>query len=99
MMAPSGRYVDSLMARGSGADEQVYVPLADVGSLTQLLSTPPHSEDFALSSSELVYMPNDPLEVTDDGMGITDETAETILSTAEILEEEGDVVKVWTNLA
>jgi transcriptional/translational regulatory protein YebC/TACO1 len=78
---------------------QVYVPIPDVGSLTQLLSTPPHSDDFALTSSELVYLPNDPLEVTDDGMGITEETAEAISNTADILEDEGDVVKVWTNLA
>jgi transcriptional/translational regulatory protein YebC/TACO1 len=47
----------------------------------------------------LVYVPQDALDVTEDGMGITEDQAESIIKTAELLEEEGDVVKVWTNLA
>jgi len=81
------------------ADGQVYTPLAELGNLTSTLSAPPHSEHYSVVSSELVYVPQDPLDVTEDGMGITEEQAEAIIKTAELLEEEGDVVKVWTNLA
>lgn len=63
------------------------------------LSKPPLDKELAISSSEVAYIPSDPLEVSDDGMGLTEEQAEVLMQVSEALEEEMDVVKVFTNLA
>lgn len=78
---------------------QVYTSTTDLGSLTNLFNKPPHNADFSLISAELAYIPSDPLEVSEDGAGIPETKAESIMSLVEALEDDGDVVKVWTNLA
>lgn len=48
-----------------------------------------------------MFLPNDPLKVLEqgeDGEGITEETMESVMRLVDILEEENEVVKVWTNL-
>ena len=44
-------------------------------------------------------MPTDPLEISEDGMGLSEEQADIMMQVSEALEEDSDVVKVWTNLA
>ncbi len=62
------------------------------------LSTPPLDKELSILSSELAYVPSDPMEVSDDGMGVTEDQADIILQVSETLEEDSDVVKVWSNL-
>ena len=74
----------------------------DLGTLTSLLTSPPHNAAYALRTSELAFLPNDPLPVLaegEDGEGVSEDKAESILRLVETLEEEPEIVKVWTNLA
>lgn len=68
--------------------------------LTTLLTSPPHDSLYSLQSSELAYLANEPVPVaTAEGEdGITEEQAEKIDRCVDMLEEESDTVKVWTNL-
>ena len=78
---------------------QVYTELSDLGTVNNQLTTPPLDKDLAVISSEPAYVPSDPLDVRDDGMGLTEEQADLMVQVSEALEEDGDVVKVWSNLA
>lgn len=67
---------------------------SDLGTVTSALS---NEELYSISDSELVYIPNDPVEVGPEG--IDEERAEAVEKAVGNLEEEPDVVRVWTNLA
>ncbi|WVQ68378.1 uncharacterized protein L199_006585 [Kwoniella botswanensis] len=87
-----------------GVEYEISIPTSSLSSLTTLLSSPPHTEHYAVQTSDLVYVPTDPLQIlegTSDGEaeGIDEDTAENIFRIVDLLEEENDVVKVWTNLA
>ena len=53
------------------------------------------STSYTVRSSELAYVPVEPL----DGDGLSEERAEGIMRVVDGLEQETDVVKVWTNYA
>nr|XP_018261599.1 mitochondrial protein [Kwoniella dejecticola CBS 10117]OBR83757.1 mitochondrial protein [Kwoniella dejecticola CBS 10117] len=82
---------------------EISTPTSELSSLTTLFSNPPHSANYSIQSSDLVFVPTDPLKILEDGEegdgeGISEETAEGVMKIVDLLEEEGDVVKVWTNL-
>lgn len=82
---------------GSVEFEVITTP-SDLSSITSTLQSNPA---YSLQSSDLVFLPNDPLKVLEqgeDGEGITEETMESVMRLVDILEEENEVVKVWTNL-
>ncbi|WVN86249.1 uncharacterized protein L203_101410 [Cryptococcus depauperatus CBS 7841] len=79
--------------------EVITTPMA-LSSLTQILSS---NSSYTLQSSDLIYVPNDPIKVLDEEAeegeeGLKEETVESAIRLIELLEEEGEVVKVWTNL-
>lgn len=79
---------------------QVSTPPTDLSSITNALTT--SSSLYDLQSSELVFVPNDPLSLLgpgEEGEGVSEDQAEGILKLVDALEEESDVVKVWTNIA
>ncbi|RSH88359.1 uncharacterized protein EHS24_000898 [Apiotrichum porosum] len=69
----------------------------DLGSLTSLLTSAPHDAAYSLRSSELAYVATDPVVVGEEG-GVDEDQAQNIGKTIDALEEEPDVVKVWTNM-
>ncbi|OXC67584.1 hypothetical protein AYX13_03876 [Cryptococcus neoformans] len=82
---------------GSVEFEVITTP-SDLSSITSTLQSNPA---YSLQSSDLVFLPNDPLKVLEEGQegeGITEETMESVMRLVDILEEENEVVKVWTNL-
>ncbi|WVW85496.1 hypothetical protein I302_107534 [Kwoniella bestiolae CBS 10118] len=86
-----------------GVEFEISIPTSSLSSLTTLISSPPYTSHYAVQSSDLVYVPTDPLQILEEGVnegeGITEDTAESVFKIVDLLEEEGDVVKVWTNLA
>ncbi|WOO77245.1 putative transcriptional regulatory protein [Vanrija pseudolonga] len=79
-----------------GKDEPVWevrTAPTDLGALTDLLTSPPHDASYALVSSELAFLPLDPLPVDE-----TDDHFEAAARIAQLLEDDADVVKVWTNI-
>lgn len=81
---------------GEGHWEVITSP-GDLSTVTTSLSSPPHDKLYSVNNSELAYIPNDPVEVGPEG--IDEERAEAIEKAIAALEEEPDVVRVWTNLA
>lgn len=79
---------------------QVVSAPTDLGTLTTLLTSPPHDTLYTLQTSELAYLPNDPVPVTEDGDGasVSEDKVETVMKGVSALEDEADVVRVWTNL-
>ncbi|WWC71455.1 uncharacterized protein I206_105411 [Kwoniella pini CBS 10737] len=82
---------------------EITTSTSKLSSLTNLFSNLPHSNNYSIQSSDLVYIPIDPLKILeegeeDKGEGINEETFESVMKIVDLLEEEGDVVKVWTNL-
>lgn len=78
--------------------KKVITTPSDLSSITSTLQSNPA---YSLQSSDLVFLPNDPLKVLEEGQegeGITEETMESVMRLVDILEEENEVVKVWTNL-
>lgn len=82
---------------------QIYTPATELSAITNVLGSPAHRDNWQVQSSELAWIPNDPLTVEgeggDSGMGVSVESAENVQKAIELLEDEQDVVKVWTNLA
>ncbi|WVR09496.1 hypothetical protein IAU60_006564 [Kwoniella sp. DSM 27419] len=81
---------------------EITTPSSSLSPLTTLLSNPPHSAHYTLQSSNLVFIPNDPVPVVESeagGGGVTEDVADNVDRIVELLEGETDVVKVWTNLA
>ncbi|KAL1413359.1 hypothetical protein Q8F55_001119 [Vanrija albida] len=80
-----------------GEDEEpvweVLTAPTELGALTDLLTTAPHDASYALVSSELAFLPLEAIPVDE-----ADEHFEAAARIAELLEDEADVVKVWTNL-
>jgi transcriptional/translational regulatory protein YebC/TACO1 len=65
------------------------------------LSEPPHNDKYHIQSSEISFIPTSPLQVLppgEEGEGVSEEMAEAIDKVIELLEVDGDVAKVWTNL-
>lgn len=81
---------------GEGHWEVVTSP-NDLSTVTGVLSAAPHDALYSVNNSELAYIPNDPVEVGPEGL--EEDKAEAIERAIEALEEEPDVVRVWTNLA
>ncbi|WRT68525.1 uncharacterized protein IL334_005502 [Kwoniella shivajii] len=81
---------------------EISTPTSSLSPITNLLSNPPYSSDYSIQSSDLVFVPTDPIAILGEGEaqgeGINEEMAESIFRIVDLLEEEGDVVKVWTNL-
>lgn len=74
----------------------------DLGSLTSLLTTSPNDAHYALQSSELAFIPIDPLQVIaegEEGDGVPEDKALALAKAVDMIEEDSDVVKVYTNLA
>lgn len=65
--------------------------------MTTHLTSSPHDTNYTLQSSELAYVPVDPLNPAEEG--VTEKNIEGFLKTVDFLEAEPDVVRVWTNLA
>ncbi|KGB76367.1 mitochondrial protein [Cryptococcus deuterogattii 99/473] len=81
-----------------GVEFEVITTPSDLSSITSTLQSNPA---YSLQSSDLVFLPNDPLKVLEEGEegeGITEETMESVMRLVDTLEEENEVVKVWTNL-
>lgn len=81
---------------------QIITPPADLSAMTTMLSAPAYSARFPITSSDLCYVPVNPLEVIaagEEGDGISEERADDLEKVVDALTLEGDVVKVWTNLA
>lgn len=81
---------------GEGHWEVVTSP-NDLSTVSGVLSSAPNDALYSVNNSELAWIPNDPVEVGPEG--IDEEKAESIEKAIELLEEEPDVVRVWTNLA
>ena len=60
-----------------------------------MISSAPHNSIYAVRSSELAYIPIDPLS----GDEIGEDKVDSVLRVVDVLEAETAVVKVWTNLA
>lgn len=73
---------------------QIITAPNDLGALTQLLSSPPHDAAYVINESELAYIAIDPVS-TDD---LIPERVEGVERIIEMLEDDTDVVKVWTNM-
>ncbi|OCF32759.1 mitochondrial protein [Kwoniella heveanensis CBS 569] len=91
-----------------GVEFEISTPQSALSPLTHLLSSAPHTADYSLDSSELIFLPTDPVPILSEGQtqaeegageGVTEEVAEGVFRVVDLLEEENDVVKVWTNLA
>ena len=67
--------------------------------LTSFLSSPPHTESFEVRSSDVVYLPLDPITIDNGGASVKETQAETLMKFPAALEADPDVVKVWTNFA
>jgi transcriptional/translational regulatory protein YebC/TACO1 len=83
---------------------QAVTASGELSALTTHLTSPPHDAVYALRSSELAYIPIDPVSVlaegeAGEGDGVSEDKAEGVLRLVELLEDEPEVVKVWTNLA
>lgn len=78
-----------------GIEWEIHAPSNALASLTSLLSSPSHASAFSIRSSELAYIPTDPIPSD----SVDEEKAESIMKVVDLLEAETDVVKVWTNLA
>ena len=89
--------VKILEDEGEGEVWEVYLPPGELSGLNRVL-TKDHLDQYEIQSSELAWVPNEPLEPGEDGE-MSEERAEGIMKTVELLEEEGDVLQVWTNLA
>lgn len=66
-----------------------------------ILSDAAYSEKYSILSSELSFIPTTPLTVLgedEEGEGISEERAEAVEKVIDLLQLEGDVVKIWTNL-
>ncbi|KAK4687018.1 translational activator of cytochrome c oxidase 1, partial [Tremellales sp. Uapishka_1] len=100
-LAVDGGAEDVREIREDGETEwEITTPASNLSPLTSMLSA--KGELYAIQSSELAYLPLDPLAILaegDDGDGINEERAESVIKIVELLEEEADVVRVWTNLA
>lgn len=84
-----------------GLIPQIITPATELGNLTSLLSEPPHDDKYHIQSSEINFIPSSPLPVLspgEEGEGISEEMAEAVDKVIEMLEVDGDVVKIWTNL-
>lgn len=81
--------------------EQVITPPASLGTIASAIAEA--SCGFTIQSREQVYIPIDPLAVGDvaegEAGGISEDRAEALDKVVGMLEEEADVVRVWTNLA
>lgn len=80
---------------------QIITPPTELSTLTNLLSDPSLADKYPIQSSELSFLPTAPLPVLaegEEGEGISEERAEAVERVVGLLELEGDVVKVWTNL-
>jgi hypothetical protein len=66
--------------------------------MMNLLSSPPHSDDYIVHRSELVYRPIEPIAVTSDMTDATTKSFMSFLNTVEKLEQLDEVEKVWTNV-
>ncbi|KIR54804.1 mitochondrial protein [Cryptococcus gattii Ru294] len=90
--------VKEMESEDGGVEFEVITTPSDLSSITSTLQSNPA---YSLQSSDLVFLPNDPLKVLEDGEegeGITEETMESVMRLVDVLEEENEVVKVWTNL-
>lgn len=79
---------------------QVVSAPTDLGTLTTLFTSPPHDMLYTVQTSELAYLANDLVPVTEDGEGVSvaEAKVETVMKGINALEEEADVVRVWTNI-
>lgn len=86
-----------------GAIWEVITPPTSLGTISAAISSAP--QGFVIQSSELSYIAIDPLAVAEDtkdaaeGAGITEDRAEAVDKVVSLLEEEADVLRVWTNIA
>ncbi|KIR68030.1 mitochondrial protein [Cryptococcus bacillisporus CA1873] len=90
--------VKEVEGEDGGVEFEVITTPSDLSSITSTLQSNPA---YSLQSSDLVFLPNDPLKVLEEGEegeGITEETMESVMRLVDVLEEENEVVKVWTNL-
>ncbi|KAL0247277.1 hypothetical protein I308_104313 [Cryptococcus tetragattii IND107] len=90
--------VKEMEGEDGGVEFEVITTPSDLSSITSTLQSNPA---YCLQSSDLVFLPNDPLKVLEEGEegeGITEETMESVMRLVDVLEEENEVVKVWTNL-
>ncbi|RSH88843.1 hypothetical protein EHS25_003071 [Saitozyma podzolica] len=79
---------------------EIITPPTSLSGLTHILTSPPHSGSYILQSSELAFVPQDPLPIgVDEEGGVSEERAESVAKVVDLLEGEGEVVRVWTNLA
>lgn len=81
---------------GDGHWEVTTAP-GDLSTVAGVLAAPPHDALYRVDNSELAFIPNDPVDVGPDG--IDEDKAELIERAIAGLEEEQDVIRVWTNLA
>lgn len=87
---------------------EIITALSDLVAITEAFSSPPHNAKWQVDSSERTFLPIDPLPVLvtpESGDmsgaqedGITESNAELVERALDILENEREVVKVWTNL-
>jgi transcriptional/translational regulatory protein YebC/TACO1 len=76
--------------------KQVVTPPTSLGSISSAILDSTHG--VSIASQELAYLPINPLGVDEDE-GISEDRAEALGRVVGLLEDEADVVKVWTNLA
>jgi transcriptional/translational regulatory protein YebC/TACO1 len=91
-----------------GNTSQVITPPSEVSTIASSISSP-----FMVTGVEVAYLATTPLRLpategdgaaddeTGEGLGevISEEVADKVFSLVEGLEDTGDVVKVWTNVA
>ncbi|ODN90800.1 mitochondrial protein [Cryptococcus wingfieldii CBS 7118] len=84
-----------------GVEYEVITTPSTLSPITQLLQPNPA---YTIQSSELIFVPNEPLKVLEEGQegqegeGVREEVVESVGRLVDVLEEETEVEKVWTNL-
>ncbi|TYJ55783.1 hypothetical protein B9479_003561 [Cryptococcus floricola] len=86
-----------------GVEYEVITTPSTLSPITQLLQLQPNP-GYTIQSSELIFVPNEPLKVLEEGQegeggeGVREEVVESVGRLVDVLEEETEVEKVWTNL-
>ncbi|WVQ72103.1 hypothetical protein IAR50_001648 [Cryptococcus sp. DSM 104548] len=81
-----------------GVEYEVITTPSTLSPITQLLQTKPA---YTVQASELIFVANEPLKVLEEGQegeGVKVDMVESVGKLVDVLEEETEVEKVWTNL-
>ncbi|ORY35749.1 transcriptional regulator-domain-containing protein [Naematelia encephala] len=79
----------------SGPVWEVFTEPTQLHAMHTLLSSPPHSSRYTIQSSELAYIPQNPVDEDE----LSEKQNAGLSKVIDGLEADADVVRVWTNLS